>query len=669
MKKTFVAACIFILSTATIFAQSEITAFNELIFPKFAKEKNITAPYVSFDGKYLIFVVINKDSFTFYECQDSSGKWNQPKEIKSINSALGKSRYKNSPVYNYDASKIYFEAQNGKNTDIFETSRTNTGWTKPKPLPSPINSKLDEAEPCISANDNNLFFVRFQNPKDKECGKIFLSKRKKNRQWSKPEALVSPINLTCERSPRILSDNKTLLFASIRGKDKRFKLYFTRNIHADFWLIPKALSQLKKHNYIFPSVDYKKHKLYLAEVSNSKKSKLDTATLPAEFMPLRTKILTGKITDKQGKPIKGTISLLNPISIEKQGVYSNNLDSGKYKIFIPPTSKYIIDITAPKYSSIFVDYNAKKSKNTVDTINASLFDTVRISLNIFDKDIYEPLDVKIKALNIQTKDTIYPWFKRLKKGKYKIKLPIGYNYNLILTSEYTKPYNLPIDLSGVVIFNSFEKNAEIISEKIAYTFKVLNKQTDNGVSCEIDLTNINTSKKIKLKAKTNANGEVTVYVRKGDMYDVTINPQGYAFYSTQFSVKNNKKKKIIVKLQELKKDTKIELNNITFETNSADLNVESYKELNKVIDLLEKNPKIKVEISAHTDDIGSESYNMKLSQKRAKSVVNYLISNDIQSDRLIAKGYGESQPLVPNTSDENRAKNRRVELKIIETNE
>jgi outer membrane protein OmpA-like peptidoglycan-associated protein len=122
-------------------------------------------------------------------------------------------------------------------------------------------------------------------------------------------------------------------------------------------------------------------------------------------------------------------------------------------------------------------------------------------------------------------------------------------------------------------------------------------------------------------------------------------------------------------LQPLKQDVKIELNNITFETNSSELNIESYNELNSVVDLMTQNPEIKVEISAHTDDIGSDTYNQRLSEKRAKSVLDYLIQHDVDKTKLISAGYGESQPLAENTTDENRAKNRRVELKIIEVNQ
>jgi len=80
---------------------------------------------------------------------------------------------------------------------------------------------------------------------------------------------------------------------------------------------------------------------------------------------------------------------------------------------------------------------------------------------------------------------------------------------------------------------------------------------------------------------------------------------------------------------------------------------------------MKQNSGLKVEIAAHSDDVGSAAYNAALSNRRAQSVVKFLIEKNISNDRFNAKGYGESQPIVPNDTEENKAKNRRVVLKIL----
>lgn len=108
------------------------------------------------------------------------------------------------------------------------------------------------------------------------------------------------------------------------------------------------------------------------------------------------------------------------------------------------------------------------------------------------------------------------------------------------------------------------------------------------------------------------------------------------------------------------------LKNIYFETDKWELLPTSFPELDKLIKALQHNRQIKIEISGHTDNTGTEEYNLKLSEQRAKSVVNYLVSKGISKERLINKGYGSGKPLSDNDTEEGRAKNRRVELVVLE---
>ncbi|WP_431437164.1 OmpA family protein [Chitinophaga caseinilytica] len=102
-----------------------------------------------------------------------------------------------------------------------------------------------------------------------------------------------------------------------------------------------------------------------------------------------------------------------------------------------------------------------------------------------------------------------------------------------------------------------------------------------------------------------------------------------------------------------------------FPTNQFVLEPASATELDKLVDFLRENATLQVEISGHTDNVGSDADNLLLSQNRAKSVVDYLAQHGIAATRLKAKGYGETKPLESNDSDAGRAQNRRTELKII----
>lgn len=112
--------------------------------------------------------------------------------------------------------------------------------------------------------------------------------------------------------------------------------------------------------------------------------------------------------------------------------------------------------------------------------------------------------------------------------------------------------------------------------------------------------------------------------------------------------------------------TRVRLDNVQFAFDKADLLPGYEKELDRLVDLMTDFPFMRVEIEGHTDDQGSDDYNLRLSDDRAKAVVDYLLKKDVEKERLTWKGYGETKPLVPNDSEANRAINRRVEFRIIE---
>lgn len=122
----------------------------------------------------------------------------------------------------------------------------------------------------------------------------------------------------------------------------------------------------------------------------------------------------------------------------------------------------------------------------------------------------------------------------------------------------------------------------------------------------------------------------------------------------------------VISVEELKNSGKtIKIENIFFDSGKWDLKEESYEALKLLYRFLHANSDLVVEINAHTDNVGSDRFNQELSEKRANSVVEYLVSLGIDTKRLIARGFGESQPLADNSTEEGRALNRRVEFRLI----
>lgn len=150
-------------------------------------------------------------------------------------------------------------------------------------------------------------------------------------------------------------------------------------------------------------------------------------------------------------------------------------------------------------------------------------------------------------------------------------------------------------------------------------------------------------------------------------YAMYVEKEGYLFHSQNFVVREERLDSALqveVALQPIEAGSAIVLQNLFFDTDSYQIQPKSESELEKILQFLRKNPSVKVEISGHTDNRGSAAYNRTLSQNRANSVVEYLTKNGIQPSRLSARGYGDTQPIASNDTEEGRQLNRRTELKI-----
>jgi outer membrane protein OmpA-like peptidoglycan-associated protein len=123
---------------------------------------------------------------------------------------------------------------------------------------------------------------------------------------------------------------------------------------------------------------------------------------------------------------------------------------------------------------------------------------------------------------------------------------------------------------------------------------------------------------------------------------------------------------LVADVLKIEESGEIVLEGINFVTNSAEITPDSDPILTKAYNTLRTNQNLRVEIQGHTDDVGSNTANQRLSERRANSVRDYFVSKGIDANRMTARGYGEDQPLVPNDSPENRARNRRIQFRVIQ---
>jgi hypothetical protein len=199
---------------------------------------------------------------------------------------------------------------------------------------------------------------------------------------------------------------------------------------------------------------------------------------------------------------------------------------------------------------------------------------------------------------------------------------------------------------------------------------VFDKETRKRLTAKFELIDLESGKMIYESFSDEETGEFLICLPTDKDYCLNVSKKGYLFFSENFALKGifRKTEPFLkdVPMQSIKIGESIILKNIFFETDLYALKKESRIELDKVIEFLHDYPAIKIEISGHTDNVGSLDYNQTLSENRAKSVVDYLIKSSITKDRIKYKGYGFSQPVASNDTEEGKALNRRTELKIIE---
>ena len=198
---------------------------------------------------------------------------------------------------------------------------------------------------------------------------------------------------------------------------------------------------------------------------------------------------------------------------------------------------------------------------------------------------------------------------------------------------------------------------------------VTNEKTKAVVGAYVMVEDLNTGELIAVNKSNSATGKYLVVLPAGKMYGVSANKEGFFFHSELFDVPSTAKFKTInkdISLKPIEKGAKVILNNIFFETGKAALSPQSRVELEKAVDLMKANGTMIIEVGGHTDNVGDDAMNMKLSHERAKSVREYLVNAGIASMRVQAKGYGELNPIAGNDTDDGKKANRRTEFIILE---
>ena len=220
---------------------------------------------------------------------------------------------------------------------------------------------------------------------------------------------------------------------------------------------------------------------------------------------------------------------------------------------------------------------------------------------------------------------------------------------------------------GYDIFE-FVLNENVKPEKVLFIKGELkNDEGEEPLSANIELKNALTKETVNVNYDS-ITGKYASVVLFNEDYILTVKKKGYAFSSAYFSKDDTTLKepvKVDLDLIKNQKGKAYTLNNILFETNSANLSKQDRIIIDQFAEYLKLNPELNVAINGHTDNEGNPAENLLLSEKRARSVYDYLVTSGIATSRLSFHGYGETKPLQPNSNPALKAQNRRTEFLII----
>lgn len=215
--------------------------------------------------------------------------------------------------------------------------------------------------------------------------------------------------------------------------------------------------------------------------------------------------------------------------------------------------------------------------------------------------------------------------------------------------------------------------SEEVKEEIAEmeTFKIrgeiYNQKNEKPIDAKVSLIPVVKDQDYEPLAIQVENGNYSFEIDKGIQYKLKISAEGFLAQEQKID-ESNVFEGILEQnfyLTPLEEGATFQIDNVLFERGTAALVDSSYLELDKVVEMMTENPELKIEIGGHTDNQGDARLNLKLSEERVETVVNYLIGKGIEKDRIVGKGYGGTKPIASNRSENTRKLNRRVEFTIL----
>jgi len=528
------------------------------------------------------------------------------------------------PVLSADGKYIVFQSNKTKGFKLYEARKVDSVWSAPQGIEA-INAYRAQdlsiiGSPYLSVDGTTLFFSAWYSDTYGDLD-VYYAVRK-NETWSKPEHLSENINTAqSETAPSLSNTGDTLFFIRKVQVDVLSplcgKVFYSVKNSEGKWSAAAELKTLASCYNRLQQTYAKNH--YWADVNNK----------PSLYASVTNTSKDDAITKHLSTLTNAKTPWLTPK--EDMLVYASNGD-----IVAAPLA-YDAHIMGTSFAGKVKDLE----KGTV--VN-------EVMILVQDTSAHTSLSSTNNAA-----------------GDYAFYVPAAYTFKVRVTSaKYDTLYKY-YTVEKDKLFTIQSEDLLIQHRKTKMVFNVSDKDNGKNLKVKVKLTNKKTGEELILDENMQQDGKYTVHLREGDEYTVEVNNlEGYAFTRRSISAADTDMNEAIsIPVERLKEGSFLELHDIYFDFNSYKLSGDSYKELDKLVTWMKTNKKVMVRIEAHTDDVGSEEFNLNLSDKRAKEIVKYLTKKGIPAAHMQSKGLGKSKPRAEGDSEEARAQNRRVELNVL----
>lgn len=615
-------------------------------------------PTLSPDGK-TIFYMSNmpggKGGTDIYKSErQTDGSWGAPVNLGAEVNTFGHELF----PFAYDENTLYFssDAHPGMGKlDVFVCIKENNEWKSVANLKPPINSIGDDFGFVMDRKYRRGLFSsdRFDS---KGLEDIYAFSDFNSLHITVDGGKMSlPYNTVFDGLKYKLIDNTTKTETALIPINGQYA--FTPAINRQYTI------SIRKDGFNFNKIDFQldrnseKSYLELAITSKSKEIKVDG------YLKEDHRDTSGKVSYTPHELIN--VELLQGDDIvdlsysDLKGYFSHKtiLEGGTaYKIIASKTAKKVElgytllgEVTSEGTQVPDATINLMRGGNVIETVQSNSLGKYSFKTRIITGGEYSLAIEKTGYASAKTEIT---------SDDFKVE------GNNVYKKADLKPLILE-DKNIVATANQNSSSDETLDPPVLLKGSVMNRKNEFIKNAVVTIKQGN---KIIEQVTTNDDGDYSVQLkRKGD-YMVITSYEGYLPNDMKVSAMNSKEALISLThiLEKIELNKTIRMDNIYYDYNKSTVRFESLPALDALVEFMNKNPKVKIELSSHTDERGYDDYNLKLSEGRAKNAAMYLILEDIENNRIIYKGYGESRPLIKSAkTEEEHQLNRRTEFKVI----